>query len=87
MKSVAAPSVAAIEKWAIREGENANKASAKFAAVRENNRSAARQTNQASSKPNTTFMARARQASEIGSGAIRWTRNASGSCSISTCHF
>jgi hypothetical protein len=37
INSVAAPSVAAIEKWAISEGENTNKANAKFAAVRKNN--------------------------------------------------
>ena len=47
INNVAAPSVAAIEKCAIREGENANKASAKFAAVRENSRSAARHTSPA----------------------------------------
>ena len=51
INNVAAPSVAAIEKCAISEGENANRASAKFAAVRENNRSAARQTSQASNRP------------------------------------
>ena len=38
INSVAAPSVVAIEKCAISEGEKANRASAKFAAVRENKR-------------------------------------------------
>src|SRR6476660_7682765 len=58
--NVAAPSVVATEKCAISEGEKANRASAKLAAPRENNLSAARQTSHASKRPSRTFIARAR---------------------------